>query len=87
MCMDSGLAPAERKMLNTLVAQTNDSQGDWTSRRSLYVHTVAHGGLTPNQAETAIASLLEKGYILNQDDEYRPDDDVNRRPYPGEVEH
>jgi hypothetical protein len=80
------LSPAEQTVLNTLVAQTNEYQDEWTSRRSLYTNAVAHGSLTPDQAETAIAMLLEQGYIEHRDAEFRPADGVDREPHPDEIQ-
>jgi hypothetical protein len=84
--MDSDLSPAERTVLNTLVAQTNEYQGEWTSRRSLYTNVVAHGSLSPDQAETAIAALLDEGYIEHRDTEFRLADGVDREPHPDKIQ-
>jgi hypothetical protein len=83
--MDSDLSPAERTVLNTLVAQTNEYQGEWTARRSLYTNAVAHGSLSPDEAEAAIAGLLDDGYIKHRDGEFRTADGVDREPHPGEI--
>lgn len=83
--MDSDLSPAERTVLNTLVAQTNEYQGEWTPRGSLYIHTVAHGSLSPDEAEAAIATLLDEGYIEHRGGEFRTADGVDREPHPGEI--
>jgi len=84
--MDSMTRSAERTVLNTLVAQTNEYQGEWTSSRSLYTSAVAHGSLSPDQAETAIAALLDEGYIEHRDTEFRLADGVDREPHPGEIQ-
>ena len=84
--MAKDLSEAERTVLNTLVAQTNGPQGEWTSRRSLYVGIVAHGKLSPDQAEAAISSLIDREYIVAKDDKYSTADAVDREPHPGEIQ-
>jgi hypothetical protein len=52
----------------------------------LYVGIVAHGKLSPDQAEAAISSLIDREYIVAKDDKYSTADAVDREPHPGEIQ-
>lgn len=73
-----------RTVLNALVEQTNDAQGEWTSRRALRLVTVAHGRITPTGFETPVGILTEEGTVEANGDQLRPTSEVERICHSGE---
>jgi hypothetical protein len=82
---DRELTEAERRALNTLIAQTNEFQGEWTGERSLLTVSAANGRLTADETLTALVTLTDVGLVEEDSEEYRPAEDVERVPHPGEV--
>ncbi|RLM32634.1 hypothetical protein [Haloarcula sp. Atlit-120R] len=82
---DRELTEAERRVLNTLIAQTNEFQGEWTSERSLLTVCAANGRLTADETLTALVALTNNGHVEEDGEEYRPAEGVERVPHPGEV--
>lgn len=78
------LSKIERRVLNTLVEQTNEPQGEWTTRRTLWTVCAANGTLTDDQTETALVGLVDAELVEQDGDAYRPADGVDRVPHPGE---
>jgi hypothetical protein len=74
-----------RAVLNSLLAQTNDHQGDWTDTAALRTVAVAHGSLTPAEFNAALGDLVEKGLVETREDDLRSAGDADRIPHPGEM--
>lgn len=75
----------KRRVLNTLLAQTNEYQGEWTSRRSLFTVAVVYTDRTPDEVQAALAELVDDGLMEDQAERYRLTDDAERVPHPGEI--
>lgn len=73
-----------RRVLNTLLLQTNEQQGAWTSEHVLKTILCAHTGLDPNDIEEAAFDLAQRGLIEYRDNEYQPADGVSRESRSGE---
>jgi hypothetical protein len=75
----------ERWVLNTLIGQTNEPQGKWTSERSLRTVCAANGGLTTDKTLTALAALTDDNLDETDSERYPPADGVERVLHPGEA--
>jgi len=75
----------KRRLLNTLLAQTNEYQGEWTSRRSLFTVAVAHTDRSPEDVQAALDELVDDGLVEDQGERYWLTDDSERVPHPGEI--
>ena len=75
----------KRRVLNTLLAQTNEYQGEWTSRRSLFTVAVALTDRSPEAVQAALDGLVDDGLLEDQGERYRLIDDAERVPHPGEI--
>lgn len=81
------MADDKQAVLNTLLSQTNDVQGEWTTRRALRTSVVAHGQVTPTGFETAVGILLDEDLLEERGDELRPTEEARRIPHRGELGH
>jgi len=75
----------ERRVLNTLIAQTNEFQGEWTSERTLLTVCAANGRLTEDETLSALVALIDDGLVEEDGEEYWPAEGVERVPHPGEI--
>ena len=75
----------ERRVLNTLIAQTNEFQGEWTSERTLLTVCAANGRLTEDETLSALVALTDEGLVEEDGEEYGPAEGVERVPHSGEV--
>jgi len=74
----------KRRVLNTLLAQDNEYQGEWTNRRSLFTVAVAHTDRSPEDVQAVLDDLVDDGLAEDQGERYRLTDDAERVPHPGE---
>jgi len=75
----------EGRVLNTLIAQTNEFQGEWTSERTLLTVCAANGRLTEDETLSALVALIDDGLVEEDGEQYRPAETVERVPHSGEV--
>ena len=62
----------QRRVLNALLAQTNDAQGEWTTERALRTVVCAHAGVDPDTFAEAAFDLAQRGAIEYDDGRYLP---------------
>jgi len=75
----------KRRVLNTLLAQTNEYQDEWTRRRALFTVAVAHTDRSPEELQAALDELVDDGLVEDQGERYRLTDNAERVPHPGEI--
>ncbi|MDT3437283.1 hypothetical protein [Haloarcula sp. 1CSR25-25] len=66
----------KRRVLNTLLAQTNEYQGEWTSRRSLFTVAVGHTDRSPENVRAALDGLIDDRLLEDQGERYRLTDSL-----------
>ena len=72
------------RVLRTILANSNDVQGEWVSKRELYTHAVAHADLEASDVDQALHQLRQEGKIDVDEGRYRPASGVDQPKYPGE---